>query len=226
MNDEFKEIVRRLCLLEQHVINLIFPIQDICKIFKDTNKLNGLIDLLSKPIKVDTKHLETSSKMVRESSISFQEEIKSLDLKKTFDEIKFIGKRLNEIEITLEKLQKDGVSQNIQLDFTMDGHRMVKKQLNYDASEPIEDPNKNLKALLDTLPDRESKILIHRIGLFGEEKKTFKEIGKIFKLTSGESMRLGFNRAIRKLRHPSRKKLMQSITHVILKKHVYGEVLP
>jgi RNA polymerase primary sigma factor len=224
MNDEFNEITRRLASLEHHIINLIIPIQNICEIFKDTNRLNDLINLLNKPLKVDTSHLETSSKMVRESSITFQEEIKSLDLKKTFDEIRFIGKRLNEIEITLGKLQKDGVSQNIQLDFTMDGHRMVKKPLNHDVSETIEDPNKNLKKLLDTLTDRESKIIIHRIGLFGVEKKTLKEIGKIFNITS-EPIRQGFNKAIRKLRHPSRKKLMQSITNVRLKKHVYGEVL-
>ncbi len=225
MSDEFKEIIRRLSLLEQHVINLILPIQDICKIFKDTNRLNGLIELLSKPLQVDTRHLETSSKMVRESSLEFQEQLKNLDLKKTFDEIKYIGKRLNEIELVLIKLEKDGISQNVQLDFTMDGYRMVKKPLHHDPQEQIEDPNKNLIELLETLSEREKKVLIHRLGLLGEEEKTFREIGEMFDITS-EPCRQNYNKAIRKLRHPSRKKMMQSITSIKLKKAIYGEVLP
>lgn len=156
-SEEMKEINRKLALLEQHVINLIIPIQNICNIFKDTNRLNGLVDLLSRPLKVDTRQLESSSAQIRESSNSFKEDIKDLDIKRTFDEIKYIGKRLNEIGMTLSKIKEEGVSKNIQLDLTMDGYQMIKKSLAYHKDDPIEDPNKNLIELLETLSDREKK---------------------------------------------------------------------
>lgn len=220
-SEEMKEINRKLSLLEQHVINLIIPIQDICKIFKDTNRLNGLVDLLSKPLKVDTRQLESSSAQIRESSNSFKEDIKDLDIKRTFDEIKYIGKRLNDIEVTLSKIKEEGVSKNVQLDFTVDGYQMVKKPLDYRKDDLIEDPNKNLVELLDTLSEREKKVLIYRIGLFGEEKKTLKQVGEIFGIT-GEPVRQCYNKAIRKLRHPSKKKMLDKVSNPKLKKEIFG----
>ena len=60
-----------------------------------------------------------------------------------------------------------------------------------------------LTRVLDTLSDRESKILELRFGLTGEEPLTLEEVGKRFGLTR-ERIRQLEAKALAKLRHPSR----------------------
>jgi RNA polymerase sigma factor (sigma-70 family) len=60
-----------------------------------------------------------------------------------------------------------------------------------------------IEAALAELEDRERLILVLRFGLHGEEPKTLEEIGTHFGLTR-ERIRQMQNRALAKLRHPSR----------------------
>jgi len=60
-----------------------------------------------------------------------------------------------------------------------------------------------LMQILDTLTEREQKVLILRYGLLDEKKRTLEEVGKIFKVTR-ERIRQIEAKALRKCRHPSR----------------------
>lgn len=62
---------------------------------------------------------------------------------------------------------------------------------------------KYINEILDTLTKREKIILINRYGLEGKDEKTLDEIGKELGITQ-ERVRQIENKALRKLRHPSR----------------------
>lgn len=62
--------------------------------------------------------------------------------------------------------------------------------------------------LLDTLTDREQKVLILRFGLKDGRSRTLEEVGKEFNVTR-ERIRQIEAKALRKLRHPSRAKLLK-----------------
>jgi len=78
---------------------------------------------------------------------------------------------------------------------------------------PYEETSKELlresiEEVLDSLDEREAKVLSLRFGLMGETPKTLEEVGKIFNVTR-ERIRQIEAKALRKLRHPSRRKKLQ-----------------
>ena len=78
---------------------------------------------------------------------------------------------------------------------------------------PYEETSKELlresiKEVLGSLDERETKVLSLRFGLMGETPKTLEEVGKIFNVTR-ERIRQIKAKALRKLRHPSRRKKLQ-----------------
>jgi RNA polymerase primary sigma factor len=58
---------------------------------------------------------------------------------------------------------------------------------------------------LDTLDERERRILTLHFGLDGSEPKTLREVSTEFNLTSERIRQIEFG-ALRKLRHPARRK--------------------
>lgn len=62
--------------------------------------------------------------------------------------------------------------------------------------------------LLDTLTDREQRVLVLRFGLKDGRSRTLEEVGKEFNVTR-ERIRQIEAKALRKLRHPSRAKLLK-----------------
>ena len=78
---------------------------------------------------------------------------------------------------------------------------------------PIEAASKellkeNLEEVLATLTDRESKVLKMRFGLEGKNPMTLEEVGREFGVTR-ERIRQIEAKALRKLKHPSRRKKLQ-----------------
>jgi len=65
-----------------------------------------------------------------------------------------------------------------------------------------------LNDVLDTLSDREKKVLIMRFGLDDGKPKTLESVGKEFRVTR-ERIRQIESKAIRKLRHPTRAKKLR-----------------
>ncbi len=66
----------------------------------------------------------------------------------------------------------------------------------------------HLEEVLGTLTERESKVLALRFGLDGGQARTLEEVGKVFGVTR-ERIRQIEAKALRKLRHPSRRKKLQ-----------------
>lgn len=78
---------------------------------------------------------------------------------------------------------------------------------------PYEEASRDLlresvEDVLDSLDEREAKVLGYRFGLFGETPKTLEEVGRVFNVTR-ERIRQIEAKALRKLRHPSRRKKLQ-----------------
>ncbi|MCR5634510.1 MAG: RNA polymerase sigma factor RpoD [Lachnospiraceae bacterium] len=65
--------------------------------------------------------------------------------------------------------------------------------------------NEQLNEILDTLTERERKVLTLRFGLIDGRARTLEEVGKVFNVTR-ERIRQIEAKALRKLRHPSRSK--------------------
>ncbi|MEK7070793.1 MAG: sigma factor-like helix-turn-helix DNA-binding protein, partial [Patescibacteria group bacterium] len=59
-----------------------------------------------------------------------------------------------------------------------------------------------------SLTERESKVLRMRFGLDGSKPLTLEEVGKVFGVTR-ERIRQIESKALRKLRHPSRRRKLQ-----------------
>jgi RNA polymerase primary sigma factor len=66
----------------------------------------------------------------------------------------------------------------------------------------------DIKEVLSTLTEREQKVLALRFGLNDGRARTLEEVGKIFNVTR-ERIRQIEARALRKLRHPSRSKILK-----------------
>jgi RNA polymerase primary sigma factor len=83
----------------------------------------------------------------------------------------------------------------------------------HDAPVPIEKTSQallkeQLLEVLDTLTPREEKVLRMRFGLVDGRTRTLEEVGQIFNVTR-ERIRQIEAKALRKLRHPSRSKLLK-----------------
>jgi len=81
------------------------------------------------------------------------------------------------------------------------------------APSPIETASKqllkeNIKEVLNTLSPREANVLVYRFGLEGGRPMTLEEVGKKFGVTR-ERIRQIEAKALRKLKHPSRRKKLQ-----------------
>jgi len=71
-----------------------------------------------------------------------------------------------------------------------------------------------LNEVLDTLSDRERKVLIRRFGLLDGKPKTLEEVGLEFNVTR-ERIRQIEAKALRKMRHPTRSKQLKAFLDVI-----------
>ena len=83
----------------------------------------------------------------------------------------------------------------------VDTHDYAEEVLNTMSREPLE-------KMLDTLTVREAEVLRLRFGFYDGRTKTLDEVAEIFGVTR-ERIRQIENRAIRKLRHPSRSKWLR-----------------
>ena len=159
-------------------------------------------------IRIPVHMIETINKIKKESRIYLQEtgkdaspEILAERLGMEVDKIKAI-QEMNQEPISLET--PVGSEEDSELgDFVEDQK----------TTSPYEATNRailreELDAVLKTLSPREEKVLRYRYGLDDSSPKTLEEVGKIFNVTR-ERIRQIEVKALRKLRHPSRKKKLE-----------------
>ena len=137
--------------------------------------------------------------------------------------IKFMAKHIYEIQQELHAIKNDGMTKKIHLDLTMEGYEMVKRTPSMDELEMIKikeyDADLAMQNLLKELPTKERLVLLHRFGLLGEKVKTLQATGKALGITR-EPVRRHEIMALRRLRHPTRKHLVDQITHKKLKEAI------
>ena len=156
-------------------------------------------------IRIPVHMIETINKIKKESRIILQETGKeptaeelSKKLELPVDKVKAILE-MNQDPISLET--PVGSEEDSELgDFVEDD-----KFLNpYDATTRVL-LKEQLDEVLKTLNEREEMVLRYRYGLDDGSPKTLEEVGKIFNVTR-ERIRQIEGKALRKLRHPSRRK--------------------
>lgn len=210
--EDNQRIHRKLNNLESHIVNFIYPTQELSK----------LINREFAPLVVDDRALRSLLKEFREVEVDFKNNINAVNLEQTLSEMKYIGKRMKEIEESLREIKGKGLKKEIHLEFSCDGYELVKKPKGYLPTDDIEEPIENLQACIDTLQLKEGQILIHRHGFFNEKKKTFAQIGEKFNV-SGDRIRTIYLKILRKLRHPSRHELVKKTGNLSLIKEVFGK---
>lgn len=159
-------------------------------------------------IRIPVHMIETINKIKKESRIYLQEtgkdaspEILAERLGMEVEKIKAI-QEMNQEPISLET--PVGSEEDSELGDFVEDHK---------TTSPYEATNRailreELDAVLKTLSPREEKVLRYRYGLDDSSPKTLEEVGKIFNVTR-ERIRQIEVKALRKLRHPSRKKKLE-----------------
>jgi RNA polymerase sigma factor (sigma-70 family) len=202
--DESK-IFNKIATLETHIINICHMLQNI----------PFLTERLNKPLTLDSGDLPKMITQIRQIMIKLCNNLQAYDLKQTFGEIQYIGKRLKQIEADISDLKKEGLKRKIDLDFCVNGYEMVKKKPENDSISP----ESALQRVLMSLSGREQEVLKHLYGLMGVKSKTLEKAGKELGV-SRERIRQIQQTALKKLRHPSRHSLVQDLTQKKLREDI------
>ncbi|MBZ4683173.1 MAG: polymerase, sigma 70 subunit, RpoD subfamily [Fusobacteriales bacterium] len=159
-------------------------------------------------IRIPVHMIETINKIKKESRIYLQEtgkeatpEVLAKRLNMEVEKVKQILE-MNQDPISLET--PVGSEEDSELGDFVEDNKILS---------PYEEANRNLlkdqlSEVLRTLSDREEKVLRFRYGLDDGCPRTLEEVGKIFKVTR-ERIRQIEVKALRKLRHPSRRKKLE-----------------
>jgi len=162
----------------------------------------------ARTIRIPVHMVETINKVYRTSRRLMQEMGREPTPEEIGAELELDGERVREIfkiaQDTTSLETPVGEDQESQLgDFIPDEG----------APSPVDQASKqllkdHLDEVLHTLSDREAKVLKLRFGLEGNKQMTLEEVGKVFSVTR-ERIRQIEAKALRKLKHPSRRKKLQ-----------------
>ena len=162
----------------------------------------------ARTIRIPVHMVETINKLIRISRQLLQE----LGREPTSEEIaKEMGITVEKVR-EIKKISQDPVSLETPIGEEEDSH-LGDFIPDDDVPAPVEAAaysmlKEQLMEVLDTLSDREKKVLILRFGLEDGRPRTLEEVGKEFNVTR-ERIRQIEAKALRKLRHPSRSKKLR-----------------
>lgn len=162
----------------------------------------------ARTIRIPVHMVETINKLNRIERQLIQELGREPDTKELADKMGLSEEKIREIQ----KISQDPVSIDKPVGEEEDSHLV-----DFIASDETASPDEvvsrellkeELMETLDTLSDREAKVLRRRFGLDDGRQRTLEEVGKEFGVTR-ERIRQIEAKAIRKLRHPSRSKKLK-----------------
>ena len=162
----------------------------------------------ARTIRIPVHMVETINKLIRISRQLLQE----LGREPTSEEIaKEMGITVEKVR-EIKKISQDPVSLETPIGEEEDSH-LGDFIPDDDVPAPVEAAaysmlKEQLMEVLDTLSDREKKVLMLRFGLEDGRPRTLEEVGKEFNVTR-ERIRQIEAKALRKLRHPSRGKKLR-----------------
>ncbi|MBU1200347.1 RNA polymerase sigma factor RpoD [Patescibacteria group bacterium] len=162
----------------------------------------------ARTIRVPVHMVETINKLIRTQRRLMQELGREPTDEEVGDELEITPERVREILKISQKTTSletpiGDEEDSLLGDFIPDDkqaspYEVTSKQLMHES----------LEFALDALTERESKVLKMRFGLAGSKPLTLEEVGRYFGVTR-ERIRQIEGKAIRKLRHPSRKRKLQ-----------------
>lgn len=162
----------------------------------------------ARTIRVPVHMVETINKLIRTQRKLMQDLGREPTDEEVGDELEITPERVREILKISQKTtsletpigdEEDSLLGDFIPDDSQDSpYEATSKQLMHES----------LETSLDALTERESRVLKMRFGLAGSKPLTLEEVGRCFGVTR-ERIRQIESKAIRKLRHPSRKRKLQ-----------------
>jgi len=162
----------------------------------------------ARTIRIPVHMVETINKLIRISRQLLQEYGREPTSEEIAKEMGISVEKVREIK----KISQDPVSLETPIGEEEDSH-LGDFIPDEDIPSPIDAASysmlqKQLREVLETLSEREKKVLILRFGLDDGRPRTLEEVGKEFNVTR-ERIRQIEAKALRKLRHPSRSKKLR-----------------
>lgn len=162
----------------------------------------------ARTIRIPVHMVETINKLYRTSQRLMQEKGREATPEEIGEELGLSADRVREIfKISQEVTSLDtkvGEDEDSSLgDFIADDSQPT--PVDAASKQLLKD---HLDEVLDTLSEREAKVLELRFGLDGGQSRTLEEVGKVFGVTR-ERIRQIEAKALRKLKHPSRRRKLQ-----------------
>ena len=162
----------------------------------------------ARTIRIPVHMVETINKLIRISRQLLQEYGREPTSEEIAKEMGISAEKVREIK----KISQDPVSLETPIGEEEDSH-LGDFIPDEDIPSPVDAAaysmlQKQLREVLDTLSEREKKVLILRFGLDDGRPRTLEEVGREFNVTR-ERIRQIEAKALRKLRHPSRSKKLR-----------------
>lgn len=163
----------------------------------------------ARTIRIPVHMVETINKMMRTSRRLMQELGREPTAEEIGKELEIDADRVNQIKkiaqntTSLESPVGSDDDESVLGDFIADDNQVSP----YDATSK-QMLRENIEEVLGALSDRESRVLRMRFGLLGNKMMTLEEVGRQFGVTR-ERIRQIEAKALRKLKHPSRRKKLQ-----------------
>ena len=218
------DLPQRLGYIEHQLKNFSMACHSLDKKFQQGIKISVDKEALEiiEPIKSIIGKLASEVRLLLELRKDLEENLKNMTVQGT---LKFMAKELHELTQHVHSIKEEGVKKDLHLALTLDGYEMVRKKPSavsgiQDSSKEV-DPEECIADLFATLEDREVKVLMSRYGLLGEKRKTLESTGKMLGI-SRERIRAIQHKALVKCRHPSRRKLVERVTNLELRKAILG----
>ena len=170
------------------------------------------IAIQSRTIRIPIHIIEGLSKINTASRILFQELKREPTAEELAERTGLDIKKVNEYRAIV----KEPTSLDVSIDD--DGEATVGDLVADEEVDPLEklykeEMGQNIQKVLSTLDDKERDVLTMRFGLDGSRPKTLDEVGQIYSL-SKERIRQIEAKALTKLRHPVRARLLQDCLEV------------
>jgi len=162
----------------------------------------------ARTIRIPVHMVETINKLYRTSRRLMQELGREPTPEEIGDELELDAERVREIfkiaqEVTSLETPVGDDQESFLGDFIPDESQL--SPVDQASKQLLKD---HLDEVLSTLSDREARVLKLRFGLEGNKQMTLEEVGKVFGVTR-ERIRQIEAKALRKLKHPSRRKKLQ-----------------
>jgi len=162
----------------------------------------------ARTIRIPVHMVETINKLYRTSRRLMQEYGREPTPEEIGDQLDIDAERVREIfkiaqEVTSLEAPVGEDQESFLGDFIPDEREL--SPIDQASKQLLKD---HLDEVLSTLSDREARVLKLRFGLEGNKQMTLEEVGKVFGVTR-ERIRQIEAKALRKLKHPSRRKKLQ-----------------